>query len=560
MLSAAVHVATTAASPQLAQLLSRATDLETSGGDTTSGIHGPFPLSTDGWRECVAGWEHVQKKWKSLGLIAHPYPKSAHAHVPACRALAMQPALLREMRAVIGTDDLMLATMSVLVKEVGWEHRWHTDVENAIDRTRCNDTSWTAKLHKQCKVCEGGDFSSLWRRGGQLAKVARREVSPHAALVQLAAADTQAWAFRGATWHASFNNASSRKTRTAVQMHFMPTRCKFRSDTGLENAPELPTSERQRPPGIGAVLPPVIPLQGKASATLRGSGEEATHNNWMFPDEPEPAVVDATFDRTPKRKRDCAAATFAPETPLKSLAHDLNAGGWVDKLCKLKSGVDARAGIVDKSKCKTHQLTGHSAGAPIMEYHTSKLRKNFAAHEMRTHEEIELVYAVYLAIRFLGNQPVSVEERETDSVVVWRRSDTAESDLAEAGHDQLLLATRGEVLYGGADGKMRTLTAPGTLFVPAGAPLTLSRKKYGVDEKGRAHRPLPGGGRAGAAPTAAPATASTHPPAASWSQRLANLVLEAKALSQHVPIRGRKDAGLSPGALRKKYGVPPLKP
>ena len=146
MLTAAVLVATTAASPQLAQLLSRATDLETSGGDTTSGIHGPFPLSTDGWRECVAGWEHVQKKWKSLGLIAHPYPKSAHAHVPACRALAMQPALLREMRAVIGTDDLMVATMSVLVKEVGWEHRWHTDVENAIDRTRCNDTSWTVWL------------------------------------------------------------------------------------------------------------------------------------------------------------------------------------------------------------------------------------------------------------------------------------------------------------------------------------------------------------------------------------------------------------------------------
>ena len=146
MLTAAVLVATTAAKPQLAQLLSRATDLETSAGDTTSGIHGPFPLSTDGWRECVAGWEHVQKKWKSLGLIAHPYPKSAHAHVPACRALAMQPALLREMRAVIGTDDLIVATMSVLVKEVGWEHRWHTDVENAIDRTRCNDTSWTVWL------------------------------------------------------------------------------------------------------------------------------------------------------------------------------------------------------------------------------------------------------------------------------------------------------------------------------------------------------------------------------------------------------------------------------
>lgn len=143
---------------------------------------------------------------------------------------------------------------------------------------------------------------------------------------------------------------------------------------------------------------------------------QATQNNWMFPDEPEPAVVDATFDRTPKRKRDCAAATFAPETPLKSLAHDLNAGGWVDKLCKLKSGVDAGAGIVDKSKCKTHQLTGHSAGAPIMEYHTSKLRKNFAAHEMRTHEEIELVYVLR------GSILISLKQRGEHTKTLYRRT------------------------------------------------------------------------------------------------------------------------------------------
>ena len=75
----------------------------------------------------------------------------------------------------------------------------------------------------------------------------------------------------------------------------------------------------------------------------------------MFPDEPEPAVVDATFDRTPKRKRDCAAATFAPDTPLKSLAHDLNAGGWVDKLwwTEILSDSDSR------NKTKNH------GGAPM---------------------------------------------------------------------------------------------------------------------------------------------------------------------------------------------------
>jgi hypothetical protein len=393
-----------------------------------SGLAGPFALRTDGWRECVAQWKGLRQGdgWRRAGLLEAPYEKAAHAHVPACRSLAMQPGLLSRAREIVGSDDLMLATMSVLVKPPGWEHRWHSDVENAIDRLRCNDTSWTVWLplsgatadssmlmvthtHAShdlaqalvtgCKLCDRGDnFSSLKQRGSHLVRLARARGMRDASLVQLAAVDGEAWAFRGATWHASLNAAP--RARVAVQFHFMPTRCKFRTHLGSgwklqNNAPPLPTAARPRPHGIGAVLPPVIPLEGSRSATLRSAGEEATQNNWMRPDEPEPAVADAAFDRTPTRARQCSYKRYSPSTGARELSHALNASGWVNKLCALKQGVDARAGAVDATKCKTGLLKGHTAQLRIIEYHTSKLRQNFAAHEMRTHEELELLYVLH---------------------------------------------------------------------------------------------------------------------------------------------------------------------
>eukprot|EP00965_Chrysotila_dentata_P250890 6209705-Pleurochrysis_carterae.AAC.3 len=294
------------------------------------GVDGPFPVTTNGVHECVAEWNRVQSEWETEGLIAKPYPKSAHIFVEGCRKIAMQPALLDAARRLIGEDDIMVATMSVLVKPPQWEHRWHTDVENTIDNLRCKDKSWTAwvpventgpdstlymvththqanefahtVLAKQCKTCDPADkpkMPSLVERGRQLEATAHARGWSDATFVQLAAMDNNAWLFRGATWHSSINKSD--KTRLALQMHYMPSYCAFREDEKHMTEPPVITETGPRPPGIEAVMPAVIPVLGKASPTVSSTGTGWFRNNWMLPDEPEPAVVDATFDRTPVR-------------------------------------------------------------------------------------------------------------------------------------------------------------------------------------------------------------------------------------------------------------------
>ena len=100
----------------------------------------------------------------------------------------------------------MIATMSVLLKNPGWEHRWHSDIENVIDLTRCDRVGYTAwvpisvasdmstmlmisgtqdatqtaqaahaaHVGKQCKVCKTKpDGVSVANRGASLTRVAR---------------------------------------------------------------------------------------------------------------------------------------------------------------------------------------------------------------------------------------------------------------------------------------------------------------------------------------------------------------------------------------------------
>lgn len=123
------------------------------------------------------------------------------------------------------------------------------DVENAIDRLRCNDSSWTVWLpvsgsasnstlllvththamvdfaqtlvRRQCKRCPSSRAkSSIEERGRRLEELARSRGMEDATLVRLAAQDASAWMFRGATWHASFNDAND--ARIAFQAR--PTR------------------------------------------------------------------------------------------------------------------------------------------------------------------------------------------------------------------------------------------------------------------------------------------------------------------------------------------------
>lgn len=201
--------------------------------ETSEGIFGPVDgLTLRNATSCIHRWNHVQSDWTSFGLIAQPYLKSAHAYVDDCLSIVMQNNLLTTARNLIGTSDLILATMSVIVKKPGWEHRWHSDVENVIDgRKSCTSRSWTAwlpisgttrgssmhfvththesttmaqtHLPKQCKVCVSADWTqwpNITARGEWLVKNARENGLKDAEHVMLDAHDGEAWFFRGTTW------------------------------------------------------------------------------------------------------------------------------------------------------------------------------------------------------------------------------------------------------------------------------------------------------------------------------------------------------------------------
>lgn len=257
-------------------------------GDT--GISGPTNvlLSAADVEECAHRWKRAKARWRDT-QVEPPYVKSAFAHVEACRRLAMHPRLVRHAKELIGDDDLILASMSLLIKQPGYQHRWHSDIENVLPG--CNRSGWTAWVSiantsldsgldfvtgtadlsiaqelldvgeeiGQCKVCvEPAGFRSaeglnIEERGRLLEGLARRTGSPSAQYVRVPSSNGQAWFFRGATWHASINR--SPRPRLAVQFHYQPARCRFRRHDFDSNHVE-----------ILPVLPAVIPLLGRKSS------------------------------------------------------------------------------------------------------------------------------------------------------------------------------------------------------------------------------------------------------------------------------------------------------
>ena len=414
------------------------------------GIVGPLRLSLAGAESCISSWSKILDQTPS-SLFAAPLEKSAFAYIDACRSLATQRPLVDVVRALIGSDDIMLASMSLLRKSPGIEHRWHSDIENVIDMRRCVDVGYTVwlpvehagpestlliiagthatnataqsvhadALGPQCKVCPSRAKDSLLERGRSLTRLARsHHGAPGASLWRLHAEDGLAWIFRGATWHASINYANA--TRTALQMHFMPSRCAFRAhDHRTLNAPIAAQ--------LDDVLPPVLPLLGAASPSVSGRcaaaddplGDDcALRNNWYLPESPEPVAVAAPFDATPRRLKGArttnlsAAVLRAP--PPAARAFNFSSA-WAQSACEAKAGVDPRAGLVDRTKCKRSPVNGHTTALHILEYHASKLRRNQAAHEMRTHEERELLYVMH------GTVLITLRQRPPYTRVLYRR-------------------------------------------------------------------------------------------------------------------------------------------
>jgi ectoine hydroxylase-related dioxygenase (phytanoyl-CoA dioxygenase family) len=261
----------------------------------------------------MADWKRLHNDWRKLGFRERPPEKSTHILVPSCRAIALDPALLRVVGRLVGAP-MMLATMSMLVKPAGWEHRWHSDIENFVDPEQCpGGTSWTvwlplrhadahSTLHlvththdvnrsahdvigRQCKICQQDPTRTLEQRGAALLSLTR-SLAPSGGssqYIRLAAHDGGAWLFKGRTWHAAANPTN--RSRIAVQMHFMPAACKFRSQT-----PDGHRVFARRPLGVVPLPTPDARARNLCFTpvrSLRSTLEAAT-------DQPSPAAAAST--------------------------------------------------------------------------------------------------------------------------------------------------------------------------------------------------------------------------------------------------------------------------
>lgn len=105
----------------------------------------------------------------------------------------------------------------------------------------------------------------------------------------------------------------------------------------------------------------------------------------MFHDMRVPEKVYAGFDRT-----EYLVETASHQDPIATPQIHVLENHWIDLPCD-KQG-SAAAGVTDKTKCKQPMLNGRTAILRHIEYHASRLRKNSAAHCVRTHEEYEFLY------------------------------------------------------------------------------------------------------------------------------------------------------------------------
>ena len=99
---------------------------------------------------------------------------------------------------------------------------------------------------------------------------------------------------------------------------------------------------------------------------------------------------------------------------MRQRAHNLSAE-WAAAECAAASGVDPARGLVDRTKCKKKGPNGRTAQLRIVEYHASKLRRNNAAHELREHEEVELLYMLH------GRVIVTLRQGHPHERVLYRR-------------------------------------------------------------------------------------------------------------------------------------------
>eukprot|EP00977_Amphora_coffeiformis_P012177 scaffold2997_cov182-Amphora_coffeaeformis.AAC.7 len=407
-----------------------------------TGIVGPVDLSAVLFSamECTRQFKNWGNAWKTE-LVSRPYVKSPFAYKEACREMALHSDLVKEAQALIGHDDIMVASMSPLSKPPGWQHRWHSDVESVVDAS-CTEHVWTAwlpawggseeaGLHfithtsnssvlaqtyleelglKQCKSCEESKDQKRFEEVGEVLLLHAKTQDENSRYIRVPAKFGQAWFFKGTTFHGSINRSD--ETRQAFQFHFMPSNCRFRRHRMERNT-------WPHPEELIKELPVVIPVLGNASsAPFVTKGADTGHgiepfplNNWLFPDMRKPEKVFYKYDRTNHLVR-------------KAIQHIVNLpqvfsfeNDWIDLPCT-KEG-DSASGIIDMTKCKQPMFEGGTRLLRHMEYHASQLRKNSAAHSLRFHEEFELLYVAR------GKVILSLAQTAPHDSVLYRKEVTA---------------------------------------------------------------------------------------------------------------------------------------
>ena len=412
-----------------------------------SGIIGPIDLSDilSTANGCAKKTNSMGSAWKEKNLTTRPYQKSPFAYLKECRDIALHPRLIEQAKKIIGEEDIMLASMSPLLKRAGHQHRWHSDFESVVDPS-CTEKVWTAWIpawgsaegsemhfvthtsnvttlaqtylvetgYKQStgpeELTQGKTFEEL---GKELILKAQQE-NEKSRYVRISPQNGFAWFFQGTTYHGSINRSD--KSRTAFQFHFMPARCKFRLHP-------MGTTSWPKPTDLKAELPFVIPILGDDSKSIyaspassseakRSKQEPFPFNNWMFEDMRLPQQVYAPFDRT---DRLVAKGLKAHEVVQPEIFNFPD--GWIDGNCNQES--QGAKKLYSQTKCQMHMLEGRTKVLRHIEYHATQLPKNSVAHGLRYHEEYEFLYMVR------GKAVVSIGQPGPFESLVHRREVTA---------------------------------------------------------------------------------------------------------------------------------------
>jgi len=233
---------------------------------------------------------------------------------------------------------------------------------HVVTHTHDSNHSATYLVGRQRKQGLSDPRNTLGMRGARLLGLA-----PRGAYVRLRARDGEAWAFSGRTWHAAANPTNV--TRTAIQLHFMPAACRFRS---------------QHPDGLGFTRgdkPKVIPLP---------KPDPSSRNRWSVPSR----GLDARSIAAGAPGAAGAAAELAPllPSPPASEAHDVctfvagaadvASAEWMLKSLRAASGRNVRL----------HVLASADAAAPMRAL-LDATEKAWESAELLERSEAELAAA-----------------------------------------------------------------------------------------------------------------------------------------------------------------------